>query len=60
MHKLEIAHKIEDEIIELNNVTGKLKFITNQIPDTHLSSDLNDEVNVLVNHKKRLIKLVTA
>ena len=59
MHKIEIAHKIEDEIIELNNVTGKLKFITNQIPDTHLSRDLNDEVNVLVNHKKRLIKLVT-
>ena len=59
MHKLEIAHKIEDEIIELNYTIAKLKFIRNQIPDSHLASDLNDEIHTLVKHKKRLGNVVT-
>ena len=59
MHKLEIAHKIEDETLELNRIITKLKFIRNQIPDSHLASDLNDEIRALVEHKKRLGNVVT-
>ena len=59
MHKLEIAHKVEDETLELNHIISKLKFIRNQIPDSHLASDLNDEIHALVEHKKRLGNVVT-
>lgn len=59
MHKLEIAHKLEDETLDLNHIISKLKFIRNQIPDSHLASDLNDEIRALVEHKKRLGNVVT-
>ena len=59
MHKLEIAHKLEDETLELNLIITKLKFIRNQIPDSHLASDLNDEIRALVDQRKRLGNVVT-
>lgn len=59
MHKLEIAHTLEDETLELNHIIAKLKFIRNQILDSNLASDLNDEIHSLVEHKKRLGNVVT-
>lgn len=59
MHKLEIAHKIEDEAIDVNAIIGRLKYIRGQIDDASIAQDLTTEIHALVDHRNRLRGVVT-